>query len=410
MPENTGVQLFLALGIIVLAAKAAGYLSRRLGQPAVLGELLVGIVLGPSLLNLVAWSPFTDQHLSDTIQQWADLGVLLLMFSAGLEVHLGDLRRVGRPAISGGLIGVLFSVVLMGGVAMLANLPLNAALFIGTALAATSVSISAQTMLELGVLRTREGIALLGAAITDDMLSLLLLSIILGVSTAEDGVLATAGVVIRLVVFVLVALAIGWFFLPRLVNRVASLPISQGSLAVAIASALVFGWAAEALGGMAAITGAFMAGVCLRRADADVRAHIEEGLHSLNYGLFIPIFFVSIGLRMNLHELTWSILPFAVALLIAAALAKIIGCGMGARLGGFDNRSALRMGVGMISRGEVSLIIGALGLKYNVFPGVIFPVIVMVIVGTALLTPPLVRWAFSHSQPAPVLQTKQVEE
>lgn len=410
MPENAVVQVFLALGIIVLAAKGAGYLSRRLGQPAVLGELVVGIFLGPSLLNLVGWSVFPDQHLSETIQQWADLGVLLLMFSAGLEVNLDDLRRVGRVSAYGGLLGVVASILFIGIVCLLAGYPFEAALFVGTALAATSVSISAQTMLELGVLRSKEGIAMLGAAVTDDIVSLLLLSILLGLSTAGGGLLPILGVILRLVLFGVVAMGIGWIVLPPLANRVAQLHISQGSLAFAIVCALLFGWAAETLGGMAAITGAFMAGLCLRRVDAEVREQIEEGLHSLNYGLLIPVFFVSIGLTMNLRQLTGAILPFAAAILVAAALAKAVGCRMGAQLGGFDKRSALRLSLGMIPRGEVSLIIGTVGLKYALYPDTAFPVIVLVIVGTAIVTPPLVRWAFNRPAPEPVTYKKEATE
>jgi Kef-type K+ transport system membrane component KefB len=408
--HNTTIQLFLALGIIVLAAKAAGYASSRLGQPAVLGELLVGILLGPSVLNILGWSLFTDLHLGETIQQVAEIGVLLLMFSAGLEVRLDDLRRVGRVAVYSGGLGVVAPVLMATPAALLAGYHLEAALFIGIAMAATSVSISAQTMLELGVLRAKEGLALLGAAVIDDILAIILLSVLVAVSVTGGGLAEVIGVIVRLVAFIVVATAAGWVILPRLANRVAQLSISSGTLALAISAALLFGWGAEALGGMAAITGAFIAGLCLGRTHGDGRHTIESGLHSLNYALLVPVFFVSIGLRTDLHQLSLADLPFALVLLAVAVASKIIGSGGGARLGGFDGRSGLRVGVGMVSRGEVGLIIGSIGLQYGLIPLAVFPQIVLVILVTTLITPPMVRWAFRQPETKPAVAVAYGEE
>jgi Kef-type K+ transport system membrane component KefB len=410
MGHNATIQLFLALGIIVLAAKAAGYASSRLGQPAVLGELLVGILLGPSVLNILGWQPFADLHLGETIQQLAEIGVLLLMFSAGLEVRLDDLRRVGRVAVYSGGLGVVAPVLMATPAALLAGYNLEASLFIGMAMAATSVSISAQTMLELGVLRAKEGLALLGAAVIDDILAIILLSVLVAVSVTGGGLAEVIGVLVRLVAFVVVATAAGWFVLPWLENRVAQLSISSGTLALAISSALLFGWAAETLGGMAAITGAFIAGLGLGRTHGDARHTIESGLHGLNYALLVPIFFVSIGLRTDLRQLSLSDLPFALVLLALAVASKIIGSGGGARLGGFDGRSGLRVGVGMVSRGEVGLIIGSVGLQYGLIPADAFPQIVLVILVTTLITPPMVRWAFRQPKVNPAVAVAYGEE
>ncbi|MCC7448201.1 MAG: cation:proton antiporter [Anaerolineae bacterium] len=403
MTQNVVIQLFLALGVIILTAKAAGYISRRVGQPAVLGELIVGLVLGPSLLNILGWSIFTDTHLGDTIQHIAEIGVLFLMFSAGLEVHIGELRRVGKVAVYSGGLGVIAPIVLTLPVALLAGHNLTAALFIGLTMAATSVSISAQTMLELGVLKAKEGIALLGAAVIDDILAIILLSVLIAVSVSGGGIGEVAGVIGKLVLFVVVATGLGWIVLPRLADRIADLPISSGVLALAVSAALIFGWGAEALGGMAAISGAFIAGLCFSRAARDVTHTIEQGLRSINYGLLVPIFFVSIGLKTNLRELTWEVLPFALALLGIAIISKVFGSGAGAWLGGFDNRSALRVGAGMVSRGEVGLIIGTVGLRAGLLPREAFPEIVLVIIATTIITPPLVRWAFREPAPTPAV-------
>ncbi len=410
MAHNATIQLFLVLGIIVLAAKTAGYASSRLGQPAVLGELLIGILLGPSVLNILGWQPFADLHLGETIQQLAEIGVLLLMFSAGLEVRLDDLRRVGRVAVYSGGLGVVAPVLMATPAALLAGYNLEAALFIGMAMAATSVSISAQTMLELGVLRAKEGLALLGAAVIDDILAIILLSVLVAISVTGGGLAEVIGVIVRLVVFVAVATAAGWFVLPWLENRVAQLSISSGTLALAISAALLFGWAAETLGGMAAITGAFIAGLGLGRTHGDARHTIEIGLHGLNYALLVPIFFVSIGLRTDLHQLALSDMPFALLLLALAVASKIIGSGGGARLGGFDGRSGLRVGVGMVSRGEVGLIIGSVGLQYGLIPADVFPQIVLVILVTTLITPPMVRWAFRQPKLNPAVAVAYGEE
>jgi len=184
--------------------------------------------------------------------------------------------------------------------------------------------------------------------------------------------------------------------LPRLANRVHALPITGGTLAFAIACAMLLGWAAEALGGMAAITGAFIAGLCISQAKSDIRHTIEEGIRDLNYGLLMPIFFISIGLKTDLRNLQASVLPFALALFVVAVLSKILGGGLGARLGGFNNRSALRVGAAMVSRGEVGLIIGSVGLQYGLIPSEVFPEIVLVIIATTIVTPPLVRWVFQQ--------------
>ncbi|MEP7287884.1 MAG: cation:proton antiporter [Chloroflexota bacterium] len=404
METNPTIQLFLALGIIVFMAKSAGYVSRLLGQPAVLGELIAGIILGPSVLNMLGWSVFTDQHLSEMVIHIAELGVLLLMFNAGLEIDLVSLRRVQNVALSAGTLGVVFPLLLAVPVALVSNYSLEAALFIGMSMAATSVSISAQTMVELGVLQTKEGIALLGAAVIDDVLAILLLSVLIALSLAGGGGLGDViGVVLRITIYIAAALGIGWLLLPRIANWIANRPISSGVLAFSIVAALLFGWSAELFGGIAAITGAFIAGVCLSRADKKIRHQIDEGLHEINYGLLVPVFFISIGLRTNLRDLDSSHIPFTIALLATAIASKIIGSGLGARLTGFDNQSALRVGVGMVSRGEVGLIIATVGLQAGVIPASIFPAIVLVTLATTVVTPPLVRWAFREPKSAPAV-------
>jgi Na+:H+ antiporter len=330
----------------------------------------------------------------------AEIGVLLLMFSAGLEIDLDGLSEIRNTAIAAGILGVVTPVVLAAPIALLFGYTLEKSIFAGLILAATSVSISAQVMLELKVLRSREGLALLGAAVVDDVLAILLISIFLAVTPgASPESQSIPVVIVRLVGFLVVATGLGWFALPWLAKRIGRLAISSGALMVGVAAALLMGVAAEVFGGIAAITGAFIAGVCLSRVDHHLKEELDRGLHSLNYGFFVPLFFVSIGLQADLRLLDAAILPFALVLTVIAVLSKVLGAGAGGLLTGFNRLSALRLGVGMVSRGEVGLIIAAIGIRSGIIQETMFAAIVLVVLVTTVLTPLLVRWSFGLAEP-----------
>jgi Kef-type K+ transport system membrane component KefB len=380
----------LALAIVVLAAKASGYLSVRLGQPAVLGELLIGLILGPTVLNMLHWPVMGGGHLEETFHQLAHLGVLLLMFIAGLEVDLESMLQTGRPAVLAGTLGVVTPVVLGVLVVLPFGFGFEDSLAVGLVLAATSVSISAQTLMELGVLRTRVGMGLLGAAVVDDVLAILLLSVFLALVTGGGGgAVAIVWVLVRMVAFLAIAAALGILLIPRLAGIVDDLPISEGLLALAFVIALLYGWAAEALGGVAAITGAFLAGLIFARTP--LRRPIEAGMRTLAYAWLVPIFFVSIGLGVNARGLGWSDLLLALAIIIVAVVSKVVGAGLGALWGGFSNRESLQLGVGMISRGEVGLIVAAAVVEANLLSDQVFAIIVIMVLATTLVTPILLR-------------------
>jgi Kef-type K+ transport system membrane component KefB len=391
------LQFALAVAIIVTAAKASGYVSNRLGQPAVLGELLVGLLLGPTVLDMLHWPVFGDAHLGETLALLAEMGVLLLMFIAGLEVDLESIIEAGRPASLAGVLGVALPV----GLGLLAVLPfgfsLQAGLFIGLMLAATSVSISAQTLMEMGVLRSRVGVALLSAAVVDDLLVILFLSIVTALSAGGGGdSLTILGVVVRMIAFLGLSFWVGSRIIPRLGDLVDRLPISEGVMALVIVVTLLYGWTAEVLGGVAAITGAFLAGLLFARTR--LRDHIEERIHVLAYSWLVPIFFVSIGLDANARALGLAGLPFALVLIVVALVSKVIGSGLGAYLGGLSGGEALRIGVGMSSRGEVGLIVASVGLSAGLVGESTFAAIVIVVLVTTLVTPILLR-ALYASQP-----------
>jgi Kef-type K+ transport system membrane component KefB len=411
MDNDPVIALFLALGVIIGAARLVGGLARKLDQPRVLGELLVGVILGPTVFNLLHTSALgLDQaHLEQTIHELAELGVLLLMFSIGLEVHLGELAIVGRTAAAAALGGVVLFVGLAMPLVMAFGYGWQPALFAVVGLAATSVSISAQVLLEMGLLRTKVGSALLATALIDDGVAILLVSLAVAVTHPQgaDDVGSLVGIVVRMAVYMGAALAVAWFILPRLMIWVHEQPTiahAYGVPAFALIVVLVFGWSASYLGGVAAITGAFIAGIGLSRTREAIKHQVEVAVANINYAFLVPIFFVSVGLQTDLRSFPLSGLPLAGLLLLAAMLAKIIGCGSGARWGGFSSREALQLGVCMISRGEVGLIVASLGLASGALKPEepLFPSLFLVILLTAVLTPPLVRWVFR--QPAAVVK------
>lgn len=399
------MNLVLALALILIAAKGSGYLSTRLGQPSVLGELLAGLILGPTLLNIHASIPWfvDDTHLSSTLTTFAEIGVLLLMFLAGLELELSDLLRSSQVASIAGTMGVL--VPLLGGylTSLLFGFSHVEGVFIGLALSATSVSISAQTLMELGVLRSKVGLALLGAAVFDDVLVVILLSastILFAGETVAGGI---GMVVLRILIYIVLASAVGIFLLPRLLRIVSNLPISQGITAFALVTCLLFAWASEAFGGMAAITGAFMAGLFLARTSSARR--IEEAVSAMAFGFFVPIFLVNIGLQANLRAIGSDLWIFTLVLTAVAIFSKVIGSGGGALIAGFGRTDALRLGVGMISRGEVGLIVASVALSQSLIQRDSYSAVIFMIIVATIATPFLLRYVY-RDEDADSPQTK----
>lgn len=393
------LQLSLALAILIAAAKIGGYLSYRLGQPSVLGELLIGILLGPSVVNLLHLNYFTDTHLPEVIHEMAELGVMLLMFIAGLELHLSDLVKSGKVAALSGILGVIFPLGLGIGLGLVFSMELPVAIFLGLVLSATSVSISAQTLMELKVLRSRVGLGMLGAAVFDDVLVVLGLSIFTALNSSDPsngGLTTVLGLTVRMILYLGIATGLGILLIPRLFRKIQSLPISQGLLAFTVVVLLIYGWTAEEWGGMAAITGAFLAGLLLARSP--VKERIESGVSALAYSLFVPIFFINVGLTADIHQISTDTIWLFIAMALIAIIGKVFGAGLGAYIGGFSTPEALQLGIGMVSRGEVGLIVAAVGITQSLITQQIFAAIVGVIIITTLLTPPLLRAAFQIPQ------------
>jgi Kef-type K+ transport system membrane component KefB len=391
------LQLLLAIIIIITAAKIGGYLSHRLRQPTVAGKVLVGLILGPSVLNVMQWPMFTDPHLGETITLLAELGILLLMFIAGLNLHLSDLAQSGKVATLAGTLGVVFTLGL-GSILVLAfSFDVQQALFLGILLAPTSISISAQTLMELKMLRTRVGVSLLGAAAVDDSLAVVGVSVYLALlgSGSMDGLASGILILLRMVVFLVVASALGIWLVPRLCHFSDKLPVSQGLIAFAFIMMLLYAWAAEVLGGMAAIIGAFMAGLFLARSP--LKKRIESGFLPLVYGIFVPIFFVNVGLSADVRQLFPDGLGLLVAMCAVVILSKLLGASLAGHLGGLNSPETLQLGVGMIPRGEVTLIIATVGITENLIGVEVFSVAVGVVIVTVIITPLLLRRVFAHA-------------
>jgi Kef-type K+ transport system membrane component KefB len=390
------LNFILALVVIVVAAKASGYLSTRLGQPSVLGELLAGLLLGPTLLDMFhAWPVFQgDEFLAASISTIAELGVILLMLLAGLELHLPELLGAGKVAMLAGVLGVVLPLALGWGTAYLFGVNPQESLLIGLTLSATSVSISAQTLMELGVLRSRVGLGLLGAAVFDDVLVILLLSLsFILVGRAAGGVGGFVFTVVRMVLYLGGAAIIGLWLLPRLTVWIDQLPISQGMMAFVLVVCLLYAWTAEVLGGIAAITGAFLVGLFLGRTP--FRERIESGVSTLAYGLFVPVFFVNIGLDVDMGAISGSAWWFALTITAVAIASKIAGSGLGAYLGGFSRRESLQLGVGMVSRGEVGLIVASFALTQALISQANFSIAIFMVIIATLVTPAMLRVVFA---------------
>jgi Kef-type K+ transport system membrane component KefB len=392
------LQMIFALAIIIIAAKAGGYLSYKIGQPAVAGEVVAGLLLGPSVLNFYNIPFFTDVHLEESIIHLAELGVLLLMFIAGLELHLEDMVNSGKVAVLIGLLGFLLTLGMGYLLAIMLTLNPQQAVFLGLVLAPTSIGITAQTLIELNVLWTNVGTTLLGAAAIDDMLGVLGVSLFLaflgGAAVPESTQILT--LLIDMGLYLVVIIAIGFWLLPIIAHFIENTQISQGLVAFAFTTVLLYAWSAEAIGHMATVIGAFLAGLFLARTPQ--KNEIRNGFLPIVYGIFVPIFFANVGLTADLRQLSRDGLLLLAGMVVVVTVSKLCGAGIGSRLGGLQTREALQLGVGMIPRGEVVLIIATVGITEGLIGNDLYSPIVMLVVLTTLMTPPILKRLFANQE------------
>ena len=395
-------QYLCDIAAILLSTKLLGLATRKFQMPQVVGALLAGLILGPAMLGLVQETDF--------VKKTAEIGVIVLMFCAGMETDLDELKKSGRASFIIALIGVI--VPLLGGyaVAMLFNRPgmiesdaggslFLQNMFIGVILTATSVSITVETLKELGKLKTRSGNAILGAAIIDDVLGIIALTIITSVA---DSSVHLSVILLKIAGFFVFALVVGVLFHKFYVNWI--MHAERGlhrHVLIAFVFCLLMSYVAETFFGVADITGAFIAGVVI--SSTQRTKFLASKFDVLSYAYLSPIFFASIGLKVSLPSMNSTVILFSASLVLVAIRTKVIGCGIGARLCGYTNEECVRIGVGMISRGEVALIVAskgeALGLLGSTFLG---PVVLVVII-TTIVTPVFLKLAYrsgvSHTIP-----------
>ena len=384
----------LSLAVILLATKALGVLSERVHMPQVVGALVAGVLLGPSVFGFVSETDF--------LVKTSEIGVIMLMFLAGLDTDLAELKKTGFASFVIAVIGAVFPLI--GGTICyeiffkdLAD-PMDflKALFIGVVLTATSVSITVETLREMGKLKGKVGTAVLGAAVIDDILGIIVLTVITGFADPSVKPIRVMGNIALFFVFIAI---IGIIFY-KAFQKMDIIWSNHRRLAiVSLAFCFILSYIAEVFFGIADITGAYFAGIILCNI-LDLREYVAKKINIMNYMFFAPIFFSSIGIKTNLEGFTSEIAAFSIVLLVIAILTKVLGCGLGAKLFKFTNHEALAVGVGMISRGEVALIVAQKGAAAGLINTDLFPAIVLVVVVTTLVTPILLKLVM-NKEPKP---------
>lgn len=384
--------VFKDLAIIILFAKFFGILARKCKAPQVVGEIIAGLVIGPCLLGLVQQSDF--------LLQMAEIGVILLMFSAGLETDLKELLKTGPIAFLIACAGVFIpllggTLLYMGfyGAAAIGTEEFYKAVFIGCILTATSVSITVQALREMGKLKGRVGTTILSAAIIDDIIGIIVLTVVIGFKNPESD---PKMVVVNTVLFFVFAIIIG-FISYKIFKKVdARYPHTRRIPIIGLAFCLAMAFIAEKYFGIADITGAYVAGIIL--CNVHDSEYIAEKMDINSYMLFGPVFFASIGLKTNIDNLTVSIFIFSICFVIVGLIGKIVGCGLMAKLCKFDFEDSLKIGIGMMTRGEVALIVAQKGLAVGLLSPVYFTSVIFLIIISSISTPLLLKVLYARDE------------
>lgn len=382
--ESYDFLLFVA--IILLSTKIFSLLSQKVNMPQVVGALLVGVLLGPSCLNIL--------HETDFLTKSAEIGVIFLMFLAGLDTDFDDLKATGKSSVIIAFVGVLIPLgsgfltyyLFFHGQRPDTMIFLESA-FVGIVLTATSVSITVETLREMGKLKGKMGTSILGAAIIDDILGIIALTVITSFTVPGVEIM----VVLLNILLFFVFIAVCGFFVFRLFRKLEIVYGTKRRVAIyAVAFCLLLSYISEVYFGVADITGAYFAGLILCNV-TETKSYIASKINITSYMFFTPIFFASIGIKTVITGMSQELILFTLALLIVAILSKIIGCGLGAKICGFSNMDSLAIGVGMISRGEVALIVAQKGEQAGLISPTLFPAIVLVVIVTTLITPILLK-------------------
>ena len=390
----------LDLALILLGTKVFGLFSRKLRMPAVVGALLAGILLGPAVFGLV--------QPSNLISTLSEIGVIVLMFGAGLETSITDLKKAGLKAFVIAVLGVLVPLAMGYAIGMMYNVGPDAwieNLFLGVILTATSVGITVETLKEMGAMKTESGNAILAAAVIDDVLGIIALTIVSGLA---DSSIDVGMVLLKIVLFFIFAVVVGivlhkafaWWF-----DHDSRGGLQRYSI-ISFAFALLMAYASEAFFGVADITGSFVAGLII--SGTSQCAYVEKRIGTLSYLLISPVFFASIGLKLEPLQLTTSLLILIVLLCVVSVVSKVVGCGLGGLLCRYSKTQSIRIGCGMVSRGEVALIVANRGMALGILPTVFVTPILLCVVFTTIITPVLLKLVYNPKGDDPdYLQTAQ---
>ena len=378
----------LDIAIILLFTKAFGIFSKKLRMPSVVGALIAGIVLGPAVLNIV--------EPSNLISALSEIGVIVLMFSAGLETSITDLKKTGFKAFIIALFGVLIPLAVGYLIGMIYNVGPQAwieNLFIGVIFTATSVGITVETLKEMHCMSTESGNVILAAAVIDDVLGIVCLTLVTGMADSSVNV---GVVLLKILGFFIFSIIVGvimhkvfkWWF-----SHDPNHGLQRYSI-VSFAFALIMAYCSEEFFGVADITGSFVAGLII--SGTAQSEYVMKRIGTLSYMLITPIFFASIGLKLEPIQVTWGLVGLVVLLCVAAVLTKIIGCGGGALLCRYNPAQSLRIGCGMISRGEVALIVADKGMNLGILPEMFVTPILLCVVFTTVITPIFLKIVYKH--------------
>ena len=379
----------LDIAIILLMTKMFGLFSKRMRMPSVVGALLAGIILGPAVLNVV--------QLDNLIKSLSEIGVIVLMFSAGLETSIADLKRAGPKAFVIALFGVLFPLLIGYWIGDFFKAGFIESLFIGVIFTATSVGITVETLKEMGCMSTKSGNAILAAAVIDDVLGIVCLTIVTGLADQSVNV---ASVLLKIV---------GFFIFSGIVSFIMHKFFAwwfdqvdfglQRYAIVSLAFALLMAYCSEAFFGVADITGSFVAGLII--SGTSQCEYVTKRIGTLSYLLITPIFFASIGLELQSVAFTSTLILVIGILCVAAVLSKVAGCGLGALVCKYSPQQALRIGCGMVSRGEVALIVADKGMSLGILPEYFVTPILICVVFTTVITPILLKIVYKKKNNDP---------
>jgi len=408
----------LVLAAILLTTKLLGLFSRWVRLPQVLGALVAGVILGPVVNAIVGWSTgdgfFSQAAGSDQLfGMLSELGVIVLMFGAGLETDVQEMKKCGKASLIIAVIGVVTPLIFGAGASYFfiddpnSQEKLLKSIFIGVVLTATSVSITVETLKELGKLNTPASNAILGAAIIDDVLGIIALTIITSFKSKDVNIWF---VLIKIVLFFIFAAILGFIMLKiyKWMNKHTSRD-SRRHVIIAFAYCLVSSFVAEVFFGVADITGAYVAGLVLSMTNR--KRYLVNRFSTLSYMLLSPIFFACIGLTIEMPELTVSLLVFAILITIVAVATKLFGCALGGKICGYSTRECFQIGAGMISRGEVALIVAKKGESCGLMEPKLFGPLVIVVVLTTIIAPIILKVLFAkdkdNGEKGPRLEDKQ---